>query len=126
MINDLPLWLAIVVSVMVVLGAPLTMAGCFGLVRLKSFYLRIHGPTMGTSMGGGLILLASALYFTVTRERLVVHELVIFLFVTLTTPVTLMLLARATLFRDRIEGNVEVPQRPEKAVSPETQPSPEV
>ena len=125
MINDLPLWLAIVVSVMVVLGALLTMAGCFGLVRLKSFYLRIHGPTMGTSMGGGLILLASALYFTVTRERLVVHELVIFLFVTLTTPVTLMLLARATLFRDRIEGNAEVPQRPEKAVSRETQPSPE-
>ena len=116
MINDLPLWLAIVVSVMVVLGALLTMAGCFGLVRLKSFYLRIHGPTMGTSMGGGLILLASALYFTVTRERLVVHELVIFLFVTLTTPVTLMLLARATLFRDRIEGNSEVPQRPEKVV----------
>ena len=116
MISDLPLWLAIVVSVMVVLGALLTMAGCFGLVRLKSFYLRIHGPTMGTSMGGGLILLASALYFTVTRERLVVHELVIFLFVTLTTPVTLMLLARATLFRDRIEGNAEVPQRPEKVV----------
>lgn len=126
MINYLPLWLAIVVSVMVVLGALLTMAGCFGLVRLKSFYLRIHGPTMGTSMGGGLILLASALYFTVTRERLVVHELVIFLFVTLTTPVTLMLLARATLFRDRIEGNEEVPQRPEKAVAlQETQPSPE-
>ncbi|KQN73812.1 monovalent cation/H(+) antiporter subunit G [Devosia sp. BK] len=114
MIDDLPLWLSILVSTMVVLGALLTMAGCFGLVRLKSFYLRIHSPTMGTSMGGGLILLASAIYFTITRERLVLHELVIFLFVTLTTPVTLMLLARATLFRDRVEGNDGVPRRPAK------------
>ena len=114
MIADLPLWLSILVSAFVVLGALLTMTGCFGLVRLKSFYLRIHGPTMGTSMGGGLILLASAIYFTVTRERLVVHELIIFLFVSLTTPVTLMLLARATLFRDRVEGQIDVPRRPQK------------
>jgi multicomponent K+:H+ antiporter subunit G len=105
----------VLVSAFVLLGALLTMAGCFGLVRLNSFYLRIHAPTIGTSMGGGLILLASAIYFTVTRERLVLHELMIFLFVTLTTPVTLMLLARATLFRDRVEGRQDVPQRPEKS-----------
>jgi len=111
MIEDLPLWLSILVSACVLLGALLTMAGCFGLVRLSSFYLRIHAPTMGTSMGGGLILLASAIYFSVTRERLVMHELVIFMFVTVTTPVTLMLLARATLFRDRIEGSEDIPKR---------------
>lgn len=111
MIDDLPLWLSLLVSAFVVLGALLTMAGCFGLVRLKDFYLRIHAPTMGTSMGGGLILLASAIYFTVTRERLVIHEMAIFFFVTITTPVTLMLLARAALFRDRVEGNENVPRR---------------
>ena len=103
MIDELPLWLSILVSACVVLGAGLTMAGCLGLVRFPDFYRRIHAPTMGTSMGGGLILLASAVFFTVTQQRLVIHELVIFLFVTVTTPVTLMLLARATLFRDRIE-----------------------
>jgi multicomponent K+:H+ antiporter subunit G len=107
MIDDLPLWLSILVSACVLLGALLTMAGCLGLVRLRDFYLRIHAPTMGTSMGGGLILLASAIYFTLTQQRLVVHELAIFLFVTVTTPVTLMLLARATLFRDRAAGFVE-------------------
>lgn len=110
MIEDLPIWLAVLVSVLVVLGSLITMMGCIGLVRLRTFYLRIHAPTMGTSMGGGLILLASALYFTVTRERMVLHELAIFAFVTVTTPVTLMLLARATLFRDRVEGN-DVPGR---------------
>jgi multicomponent K+:H+ antiporter subunit G len=105
MIDDLPLWLSIVVSLLVVLGGLTTMMGCLGLIRLDNFYLRIHAPTMGTSMGGGLILLASAIYFTVTRERLVLHEVAIFAFVSITTPVTLMLLARATLFRDRFEGN---------------------
>ncbi|MBJ7576940.1 cation:proton antiporter [Devosia sp. MC532] len=103
MIPDLPLWLAIIVSACVVVGSILTLAGCLGLVRLNDFYLRIHAPTMGTSMGGGLILLGSAIYFTVIQERPVFHEIAIFVFMTLTTPVTLMLLARASLFRDRYE-----------------------
>ncbi|MBE7733566.1 monovalent cation/H(+) antiporter subunit G [Devosia faecipullorum] len=120
MSQDLPLWLSILVSACVVLGALITMAGCFGLVRLKNFYVRIHAPTMGTSMGGGLILLASAIFFTVTRERLVMHELLIFFFVTITTPVTLMLLARASLFRDRVEGNDGVPRRISNSTTPET------
>lgn len=103
MMPDLPLWLAIIVSAFVLIGSLLTLAGCLGLIRLKDFYLRIHSPTMGTSMGGGLILLGSAVYFTVTQERPVFHEIAIFVFMTLTTPVTLMLLARASLFRDRYE-----------------------
>lgn len=123
MAANLPLWLAILIAVFVVFGALLTMAGCFGLVRLKSFYLRIHSPTMGTSMGGGLILLASAIYFSVTRQRLVMHEMVIFLFMTMTTPVTLMLLARATLFRDRVERQLDVPPRPEKRTEPTKDPA---
>ena len=39
------------------------------------------------------------------------HELLLGLFVTVTTPVTLMLLARAAVFRDRAEGNPAVPPR---------------
>jgi len=111
MIDDLPLWLAILVSAVVLLGALLTMVGCLGLVRLKTFYLRIHAPTMGTSMGGGLILLGSAIFFSVTQGRLVLHEIAIFIFISVTTPVTLMLLARASLFRDRVEGSKDIPRR---------------
>lgn len=112
MITDLPLWLAIVVSAGVLLGATLTLAGCIGLLRLPNFYVRIHAPTLGTSMGSGLILLASALFFSVTQSRPVLHEVAILAFVTVTTPVTLMLLARAALFRDRVEGTGDVPDKP--------------
>ena len=37
--------------------------------------------------------------------------MLIAVFVTVTTPVTLMLLARAALYRDRSEGSTEVPPR---------------
>jgi multicomponent K+:H+ antiporter subunit G len=40
----------------------------------------------------------------------VVHEILILLFVSLTTPVTLMLLVRAALSRDIQEGRVSPPQ----------------
>ena len=55
------------------------------------------------------ILIGSALYFSVRGGRLVIHEILIAVFVALTTPVTLMLLARAALYRDRREGREDVP-----------------
>ena len=109
---ELPLWLVIIVGVLAIAGALLTLIGCLGLVRLNSFYDRIHAPTLGTSLGSGLIILASIVFFTVTGQRPSVHEMLIFLFVTLTTPVTLMLLARAALYRDRVENPEALGHRP--------------
>ena len=109
---DLPLWASILVSILVVLGALLTLIGCLGLARFDSFYARIHAPTLGTSMGSGLIILASIVFFSVTGQRPSVHELLIFVFVSLTTPVTLMLLARAALYRDRVENPEALGHRP--------------
>ena len=109
---ELPLWLVIIVGVLAIAGALLTLIGCLGLVRLNGFYDRIHAPTLGTSLGSGLIILASIVFFTVTGQRPSVHEMLIFLFVTLTTPVTLMLLARAALYRDRVENPEALGHRP--------------
>ena len=75
----------------------------------KTFYQRLHPPTMGSTLGLALIVAASILCFSVLRSRLSVHELLIGIFVTLTTPVTFMLLARAALYRDRSEKTGEVP-----------------
>ena len=51
--------------------------------------------------------MASMLYFSVLGSRPVLHEILIAVFVTVTTPVTLMLLARAALYRDRSEARAE-------------------
>jgi len=106
---DLPLWAALLVALLLLLGSGLTLLGAIGLVRLDSFYKRVHSPTMGTTWGTGGILLASMLFFTMTEGRPVLHELLIAVFVTVTTPVTLMLLARAALYRDRTEQSPHVP-----------------
>lgn len=109
---DVPLWAAIAVAFFLILGSALALIGSYGFVRLQNFYERLHAPTLGTSWGTGGIVVASILYFTVTGERLAIHELLVGLFVTLTTPVTLMLLARAALHRDRAERNPAVPVAP--------------
>jgi multicomponent K+:H+ antiporter subunit G len=106
---DAPLWAALPVSLLALLGAGLGLAGSIGLLRLRSFYERVHAPTLGTTLGIGCILLASMLFFSVTEGRAVLHEVLIAVFIVITTPVTLMLLARAALHRDRAEGNPEAP-----------------
>lgn len=106
---DIPDWLAVVISILALLGAGLTLLGCLGLARFETFYERIHAPTLGTSFGAIGILLASGLYFSVSGQRVAIHEVLILIFVSLTTPVTLMLLARAALYRDRAERNDAVP-----------------
>jgi multicomponent K+:H+ antiporter subunit G len=105
----LPIWAAIVVGLLMLSGATITLIGTLGLLRLKTFYERVHAPTLGTTLGAALVLAASMVCFTVLQSRPVVHELLIGLFVTLTTPVTLMLLARAAIYRDRSEGAIPVP-----------------
>ncbi|MBY8823468.1 monovalent cation/H(+) antiporter subunit G [Sphingomonas colocasiae] len=106
---DLPIWAAIVVGLLLLAGSTITLIGTFGLLRLKTFYERVHAPTLGTTLGAGLILAASILCFTVLYSRPVIHEILIGIVVTLTTPVTLMLLARAAIYRDRTEGTSPVP-----------------
>lgn len=103
-LDGLPLWLALPVAALVVLGSTLTVLGAFGLWHLKSFYDRIHAPTLGTSWGTAAILLSSILAYSRVQERLIMHEIVIGALVMVTTPVTLMLLGRAALHRDRKRG----------------------
>lgn len=106
---ELPAWAALLTAFFILAGAFITAIGSLGLLRLPTFYDRIHAPTLGTTLGAGGILIASIICFSVLQSRPVIHEILIAVFVTLTTPVTLMLLARAALYRDRIEGRKDVP-----------------
>ncbi len=106
---DLPVWVAILVAVLLLVGSGLTLLGAVGVLRLKSFYERVHAPTLGTTLGAGSILIASMIFFSVVQSRPVLHEVLIAVFLTVTTPVTLMLLVRAALYRDRSEGEPDAP-----------------
>ena len=108
---EIPLPIALAIALCLLSGAFLTLAGAIGLVTFRTFYQRVHSPTLGSSMGMFLILVSSILFFSASRGRPVFHELLIAVFLTLTTPISLMLVVRAALFRDRLQGNPAVPQR---------------
>ena len=101
----LPAVVAASVALLVVLGAALALVGSVGLLRLSTFYERVHPPTMGTTLGLGCILLASMALFSALGSRAVLHEIVIAVFAIVTTPVTYVLLVRAAVRRD--EASVE-------------------
>ena len=89
-----------VAAVLVLAGALLAFIGSLGLLRMKTFFERVHPPTMGTTLGTALVLAGSMLYFSALESRLVLHEILIAVFMTVTTPVTYLLLGRAALRRE--------------------------
>jgi multicomponent K+:H+ antiporter subunit G len=103
---------ALVTAVCVVLGATLALIGSVGLLRLKSFYDRVHAPTLGTTLGTAFVLIASIMMFSALEARPVLHELLIGIFTIVTTPVTFLLLVRAALQRDSAEGNDPTDRKP--------------
>jgi multicomponent K+:H+ antiporter subunit G len=102
---EIPAWAEIVTAMLLLIGAAITLIGTLGLIRLKSFYARVHAPTLGTTLGTGCIAMASIIYFSAVQARPVLHEVLLVMFILVTTPITLMLLVRAALFRDEMESD---------------------
>lgn len=109
MSGTLPLWVDAVTAALVVVGALAALAGSFGLVRLRTFFQRVHAPTLGSTLGTWAITLATAVQLSFVREQPFVHTLLIAIFIALTAPVTTIFLMRATLFRTRVAGQEAPP-----------------
>ncbi len=107
----LPPWAEITVAVLVLLGAALSLLGSVGLLRLRTFYERVHAPTLGSTLGAASILLASMLQSSLIEARPVLHELLLGALLFTATPAALTVLVRAALYRDRREGDPAVPPR---------------
>jgi len=104
---DLPAWLMLLVSLLLLLGSAIIVIGALGLLRLPNFYQRIHGPAITITLGTGCLLIASMLLFSALEDRPIVHELLITAFVLLTAPVTSMLIMRAAVYRDLRAGRTD-------------------
>ena len=125
-IEHIPAWAALPVALLLVLGASIVLIGAFGLLRLPTFYQRIHGPAITVTLGAGCLLLASMLYFTAAQSRPVIHELIISVFILMTAPVVSMTIMRAAVYRDlrarkhdagATAGKVYViPEEPDKGI----------
>ena len=122
--TTLPFWGEVLIAVFVLLGAVFSFIGALGLVRLKSFYARIHPPTLTTTIGVWTLGIATALQSSLVEGRPVLKAMLVPILVAVTMPVTTIYLMRAALFRDRIAGKAVPPNLTHRNVRP-TLPSPE-
>ena len=101
---DLPLWAQTLVAALVFGGALIALLGSLGLWRLKSYFERVHAPSIIATMGCWLIMHATWIYFSVSGQGFVMHSVLIAIFVAVTVPITTIFLMRAALFRARRAG----------------------
>lgn len=85
----------LLVSILILLGATFALLGSIGLARFPDLLTRLHGPSKATTLGLGGLLLASIVFFSGRGEGLSVNELLITLFICITTPVSAQFIALA-------------------------------
>ena len=84
-------------ALLIIGGATLVLVGSIGLVKLPDFYTRLHAPTKATTLGMGLLLIASMLFTAFGLGKLSVHELLITIFLFISAPITAHMLAKSAL-----------------------------
>jgi len=89
----------ILVSILLLGGAFFALMGSFGLAKLPDFFLRVHGPTEATTLGIGLMVLASSLFFSWFGDGLSLREFLLVAFLFITAPVSGHTLSRAALHK---------------------------
>ncbi|MGZ7457813.1 Na+/H+ antiporter subunit G [Pseudomonas sp. Ma2-10] len=102
---ELSLWVEVPVAILLVFGSVFALIGAIGLVRMKDFFQRMHPPALASTLGAWCVALASIIYFSALKSGPVLHAWLIPILLSLTVPVTTLLLARAALFRKRMAGD---------------------
>ena len=95
----------IIVAVLLVASGGLALTAALGLWRLPDFFLRMHAPALASTLGAWLVTLASIVHFSVREGSLSLHVWLIIILLSITAPVTTLVLARAALFRRRQAGD---------------------
>ena len=104
-----PFWVEAVVAALLVSSGVFVVISAIGFWRLPDFFLRMHPPALAYTFGSWCVTLAGILYFSMVESRPVTHPLLIIILLTITVPVTTLLLARVALFRRRAAGVPETP-----------------
>ena len=103
-VSELPLWVEILVAILLVLSSLFALIGATGLLRMKDFFERMHPPALASTLGAWSVALASIIYFSALKSAPVLHAWLIPILLSITVPVTTLLLARTSLFRKRMAG----------------------
>ncbi|AUG40618.1 Na+/H+ antiporter subunit G [Pseudomonas chlororaphis] len=104
-VSELSWWIEIPVAILLVLSSAFALIGAIGMLRMKDYFQRMHPPALASTLGAWCVALASILYFSGMKSAPVLHAWLIPILLSITVPVTTLLLARAALFRKRMAGD---------------------
>ena len=95
----------IVVAVLLLASAAVVLIAALGLWRLPDFFQRMHAAALVTTLASWIVTLGSIAHFSMRTGSLSLQSWLIVLLLSITTPVTTLVLARAALFRRRQAGD---------------------
>jgi multicomponent K+:H+ antiporter subunit G len=104
-----PFWVEAVVATLLVSSGIFVVISALGFLRLQDFFLRMHPPALAYTFGSWSVTLAGIVYFSTLEARAVLHPWLIIIILSITVPVTTLLLARVALFRRRAAGATDTP-----------------
>jgi multicomponent K+:H+ antiporter subunit G len=107
----------IIVSALLLCSGVAVLVAALGLVRLRDFFLRMHAPALASTLAAWTVTLAAIVHFSTRGGGLALHVWLIIIVLSITAPVTTIVLARAALFRRRQAGDVLPP--PLRPASPD-------
>ena len=105
----LPVWADVLIGVLLVISGFLSLTGALGLVRIREFFTRMHPLALASTLAVWCLGAALVLFFSLTYQTLVLRAWLVVVFMAITVPVTVVLLARAALFRRRAAGEDGLP-----------------
>jgi len=94
----------ILVGVLLVGSGGVVLIAAVGQTRLPDFFQRMHTPALAYTLASWAVTLASILHFSLRQGGLSLHFWLLIILLSITSPVTTVLLARAALFRRRQAG----------------------
>lgn len=97
----LPPWVDAVTALLLVASGILALSAAVGLVRFQTFFQRMHPLALAYTLSAWCAALATIVHFTARGAGLAPHAWLIIVFLSITVPVTTLLLARTELFRQR-------------------------
>lgn len=105
----------VVVALLLLSSGVIVLVAALGLARLPDFFARMHAPALASTLAAWVVSLASIVHFSTRAGSLSLHVWLIIIVLSITAPVTTIVLARAALFRRRQAGDELPPPLGEEA-----------
>jgi len=112
----------IVVAALLLASGLVVLLAAVGLLRLADFFQRMHAPALASSLASWIVTLATIVHFVSRGEGLALHTWLIIIVLSITAPVTTVVLSRAALFRRRQAGDALPPPLSSRPPPPSSRP----